>query len=306
MIEAPQHCPVCGDMPSACFRLASREIVRSPGCGLEWQRPFPGESELQALYGGDYFRRWGIDSPGALARVRAAKEDTYRALLEEARCIGPGRRLLDVGCAFGFLQGVAERLGLEAYGLDLNREAIAVARAEFGARVHCGPLDARAFPGLSFDVVTLIDVLEHVPDPGALLTSVAARLARGAVAVAVLPNAASTTRRILGRRWPHYAPEHLWHWTPTAIRRFLEAAGWRVLRLRTGVRKTFTVGYLRAYARALGRWAPPAPAWAENLRLRIPTGEMLVVATPPEASCREPSRSDDGRTLPQAAPRSSD
>lgn len=279
MSEAPTHCPACGDVPIAAFTRRDVSLVRSPGCGLEWQRPFPSEEELAALYRADYFERWGVGtSEERMARVRVMKEATYRAFLARVLAQRPrGGRLLDVGCAFGFLLGVAGELGFDAYGLDPNVDAVSVARREFGDRVQAGMLSPEAFPGLGFDVLTLIDVLEHVPDPRALLDAAAGVLRPGGVLAAVLPNAASFVRRLLGRRWPHYAPEHLYHWTPAALRRFLSENGWRVLALETGVRKTYTAGYLRAYSNALGGWLPPGLGLLGDRSLRVPTGEMLVI-----------------------------
>jgi 2-polyprenyl-3-methyl-5-hydroxy-6-metoxy-1,4-benzoquinol methylase len=255
-------------------------LVRSPGCGLEWQRPFPTPDALVALYGADYFERWGLSSgEDALARVRAMKCASYRSFLRTIIRYRPHGTLLDVGCALGFLVRAAQDAGFTAYGLDRNPDAIAHARQELGDRVQARPLGPDAFPGIRFDVVTLIDVIEHVSDPVALLAAVASVLAPQGIVAAVLPNAASLTRRILGRRWPHYAPEHLYQWTPAALRRFLDVNGYRVLELQTALRKTYTVEYLQAYSAALGGWLPPGLGLLRGRTLRIPTGEMLVIAS---------------------------
>jgi SAM-dependent methyltransferase len=155
---------------------------------------------------------------------------------------------------------------------------VSIARERFGERVQQGELDSAAFPGISFDVVTLIDVLEHVPDPAASLSRVYERLAPGGVLAAVLPNAASLVHRLLGPRWPHYAPEHLFFWTPRALERQLAAAGFAVHAIRTGLRKTFTGDYLTAYAACTGAWLPPGLGWLGRRTLRLPTGEMLALA----------------------------
>lgn len=275
---APERCPVCGDLPRPRIDRPALRIVRSPGCGLEWQDPFPDAAELAALYGDDYFARWGLTDDASFARVRAMKIASCRPLLQALRERRPGGRLLDVGCAYGFLLDAARDLGFEAFGLDLSAAAVAHARKAHGARVHLGPLDDDAFPGARFDAVTLVDVLEHVPDPEAFLAQVRARLAPGGTLAAVLPNAASAVRRVLGARWPHYAREHLWYWTPGSLRRFLSAQGFPDLALRTGVRKTFTGTYLHAYARSLGGSFAPAFRLLGSARVRLPTGEMWVLA----------------------------
>ena len=280
MTKSPGRCIACGDAAGDRFRAGGVEIRRCAGCGLAWRGVFPEAAEIADLYGEDYFERWGIDAPSRLAEVRAMKEASYRAFFGEIMAHRGGGRLLDLGCALGFLLGVARDLGFEVRGLDLNEAAITEAQQEFGDHVHAGPLDERAFPGERFDVVTLIDVLEHVPDPSALLASIAARLAPDGVAAAVLPDTGSLTARLLGRRWPHYNAEHLYYWSASNLTHFLEREGWQVRFVRRGLRKTFTAHYLDHYARRLGRRLVPGLGALGGLRLRIPTGEMLLIASP--------------------------
>jgi SAM-dependent methyltransferase len=280
LTASPARCIACGAEEGVRFRAGGVAIRRCSDCGLAWRTDFPEAAELAALYGDDYFERWGIESPQHLDQVRAMKRASYRAFFRDI-CANRGNgRLLDVGCALGFLLGVARDLGFDVRGLDLNEAAIAEARREFGDRVHAGPLDERAFPGERFDVVSLIDVLEHVPDPAALLAAIAARLAPGGIAAAVLPDTGSWVHRLLGRRWPHYNAEHLYYWSAPSLTRFLENQGWRLRFLRRGLRKTFTAHYLDRYTRSLGRRPLPGLGALGGLRLRIPTGEMLVIASP--------------------------
>jgi SAM-dependent methyltransferase len=277
---SPARCIACSAEADGRFRAGGVEIRACAGCGLAWRADFPEAAELAAWYGDDYLERWGIDGPERLAQVRAMKETTYRALFRDILVHRSSGRLLDLGCAMGFLLGVARDLGFEVRGLDLNEAAIEVARGEFGDRVHAGPLDERAFPGERFDVVTLIDVLEHVPDPRSLLAAIRDRLDPQGIVAAVLPDAGSFARRILGRRWPHYNAEHLYYWSAPCLERFLAREGWRVRSLRRGLRKTFTAHYLERYAHHLGRTLVPGLGALGGLRLRIPTGEMLLIASP--------------------------
>jgi SAM-dependent methyltransferase len=275
---APERCIVCGDAPVPLFRRGGLAIVRSPGCGLEWRRPFPSEERLRELYAADYFSRWGARDAAALERVRTAKQASYAPVLREVAKLRPAGRLLDVGCAHGFLLESAEQAGYEAWGLELAPEAAAAAQRRFGERVAQGGLEAEAFAGVGFDVVTLVDVLEHAPDPVELLARARERLLPGGVLAAVLPNAASLVRRLLGSRWPHYAEEHLFHWTPRALSLRLAESGFRVAAIRTGLRKTYTAEYLLAYAAVTGAWLPPGLSLLGRRQLRLPTGEMLALA----------------------------
>ncbi len=281
MSAAPERCPACDETPRATgWRRGAGEFVRCPHCGSLWQRPFPDAARLREIYGAGYLERWGITGPERLAEVRAMKTATYRAFLARVARHRAGGALLDVGCALGFLLGEARHAGYEPYGLDRNAAAIADARAEFGERVQATELAAGPFPGVSFAVVTLVDVLEHVPDPAELLAAVRARLAPEGVLALLLPNAASLTARLTRGAWPHLAEEHLWLWTPSGLERFLARHNWRVLETRTGVAKRFTARYLASYRRALGAWVPPGLAHLGGLSFPACTGEMIVVARP--------------------------
>ena len=253
-----------------------------------WRDPLPDAAEIAALYAPGYLERWGARDERSLARVREMKRRTYATLFDEIARLRPGGRLLDLGCAAGFLLEVAAERGFEPFGLDLDAEAVALARRRFGERVQRGALDAGSFAGERFDVVTLVDVFEHLPRPGELFDALCGRLAPGGLWVAWMPNAASWVRRALGPRWPHYAPEHVFYWTPASLRRFLAGRGWELRRLRTGVRKSFSADYLRAYAARLGSWLPPGLGLLGDRLFRAPTGEMLAIASParpaPEAA----------------------
>lgn len=280
MSTAPARCIVCGDAPEPGVQRAGVAWVRSPGCGLEWRDSFPDDDELETLYGPGYLDRWGATDAESLASVRAMKHATHRDFLRSIRAHRGSGRLLDVGCATGFLLEVACESGFDVYGIDRNPEGVRAAEERFGDRVTCGRLADEPFSGVTFDVVTLIDVLEHVPDPALLLDAIRARLTPGGVMAAVLPNAASFTRRTLGSRWPHYVPEHLFQWTPESLARFLSDRGWRVRELRVGIRKTFTGHYLAACSACAGSSLPPGASLLGDRFLRLPTGEMLAIASP--------------------------
>jgi 2-polyprenyl-3-methyl-5-hydroxy-6-metoxy-1,4-benzoquinol methylase len=305
---APERCIVCRSAPAPLFQRGELAVVRCGGCDLEWQRPFPSPERLRELYAGDYFARWGARDPEAFERVRAIKQASYRDLLAELARLRPGGKLLDLGCAAGFLLESAEAAGFQGFGLDLNPQAIGLAKQRFGDRVRLGELEDAAFPGVRFDAVTLVDVLEHVPDPVSLLVRVRERMAPGGVLAALLPNVESLTRRLLGRRWPHYTPEHLFFWTPSALAIALEDAGFDVKEIRTGIRKTYTAEYLLAYAKVTRAWLPPGlrllPALGfSDWPLRVPTGEMLVFAIPdqPPSSAAGSGRATGGSSQGSSA-----
>lgn len=139
------------------------------------------------------------------------------------RWLGPleGARVLDVGCGGGLVSEGLARAGAAVTGLDASPQAIAVARSH----AEEGRLDIAYRQGeLSettevFDSVTALEVVEHVPDPGAFVAALAARVRPGGrIALSTVSRtAASYALAIVGA-------EYVARWVPPGThdwRRFL-------------------------------------------------------------------------------------
>ena len=94
-----------------------------------------------------------------------------------------GKQALDIGCGGGLLTEAMARLGASVAGIDLSEKALRVAelhRIESGVQIHYELLSAEEFaeshPG-AFDVVTCMELLEHVPEPSSTVAA-CAQLAR--------------------------------------------------------------------------------------------------------------------------------
>jgi 2-polyprenyl-3-methyl-5-hydroxy-6-metoxy-1,4-benzoquinol methylase len=184
--------------------------------------------------------------------------------------LGRPGRLLDLGCWVGFLASEAASQGWQVTGVEPSRWAAERARSR-GVQVIEAPLLEAGLPAGAFDAVTLGDVIEHFPDPGAALDRVASLLAPGGVVWIATPDAGSRLARVLGRRWWSVIPTHLHLFTRRSLARLLERHGFEVLATGTAP-KTFTVAY---YLDRLGGYWPPLARAANAMARALGVADRL-------------------------------
>jgi 2-polyprenyl-6-hydroxyphenyl methylase/3-demethylubiquinone-9 3-methyltransferase len=110
-----------------------------------------------------------------------------------------GKTALDVGCGAGLLAEPLARLGAHVTGIDASPEVIQVARNHahaMGLEIDYRVGDVQALDG-QFDLVTSMEVIEHVADPAAFLKALAARLALDGLLVMSTPNATALSRLMM-------------------------------------------------------------------------------------------------------------
>jgi 2-polyprenyl-3-methyl-5-hydroxy-6-metoxy-1,4-benzoquinol methylase len=122
---------------------------------------------------------------GRFENYRTAVFRRYLATIAEH---APGKRLLDVGCAQGFFLDEARRAGYETTGIEPSPAAAAFAREELGLDVRDGRADQVSLGAAEFDVVTMTDALEYLPNPVADLKRITAHLSPGGLFFAKVPN----------------------------------------------------------------------------------------------------------------------
>jgi 2-polyprenyl-3-methyl-5-hydroxy-6-metoxy-1,4-benzoquinol methylase len=226
-------CPLCGGTARrpVCVKF-DLPIVSCRGCGLVMADPRLPESEVMGRYGRDEF------VAECLASVKASAEDfdieqTRRHFHIPLGLLGDppraGARLLDVGCGPGlFIRAALER-GWTGDGVEVSPGLAAYARTIAGIRVREETFESAGLSDGTYDAVSLLDVLEHVREPGVFLEKASRILRPGGKLIVGTPDFRSLSRWILGRDWSVLSPaEHMFYFTASTLARMLDAAGFEV------------------------------------------------------------------------------
>ncbi len=223
------RCALCGQTDTRTLYVKlGYAIGRCVRCGLVYANPRAPKDLILSRYSREYFWNEYLPSQGV---VDGQFDLNYfdvrnRAILEMIGARTRGRRLLDVGIGAGFLLKAAERFGWQVQGIELSEEAVRFATERLGLSIRCEQAESALIEPGSFDAAILSDVIEHLFDPGAVLTAIARALVPGGTLVVTTPNFDSASRHLLGGDWAVLSPtEHLYYFTEETLTRLLHASG---------------------------------------------------------------------------------
>jgi 2-polyprenyl-3-methyl-5-hydroxy-6-metoxy-1,4-benzoquinol methylase len=273
-------CNLCGGTATAPFtRKDGLDVVRCTACGLVYVNPRARVAELTEQYNTGESSRIEYYRDAAVADRR-----TFAEILAIAARLAPGRgSLLDVGPCTGTLLVQAREAGFAVQGIEINAGAARMCREELGLDVRAGILQPDSYPPDTFDVVSMGDVIEHVPDPLATLRTVARILKPGGHVLISTPNVESAAARMLQVK----PEEHIYYYSGETLRASLAKAGLETVEMRTLDRyRNFTAMTHSTTCGTLFQTLAPVFRLARRLLgdvvLRLPLREnLLAIARKP-------------------------
>ena len=210
--------------------------VRCTRCGVVYLDRRPDLSELNRIYP-DHYHAFAFteDRFGLVYSVRRRLE--ARRLLHAFRDLPSKARIVDVGCGDGFHLDLLSNFGLKGWsleGVDIDDRAISAARRR-GLTVHRGRVEELDLPEGSFDAALMIQTVEHLADPAAVLRAVYRMLVPGGRLLLVTDNTGSLDFTIAKRRhWGGYHfPRHWYLFNAPSLRRLAEQCGFTVATMGT-------------------------------------------------------------------------
>ena len=172
-----------------------------------------------------------------------ASETRFDGLLKRLTKLGSRGRLLDVGCGGGhFLRAAKRRRNWDVLGLEPFESTAQQASQYADCEVRCSTIEDVGFSPASFQVVSLLGVLEHVHNPPSVLKSAHTLLCDQGLLAVYVPNFHYLRLKDLGpvcyartRRWSKLHPqEHLHQFTSHTLTEVLKSCGFEVVRIDVG------------------------------------------------------------------------
>jgi len=223
-------CPACQTTHvSHWFEKNEYPHYKCRACGHGFVSPIPERSVLDA-----YYRRLssGYSSGCSWAVEPTHKLALWQELLRNAAGLAPKGPLLDVGCGGGAFLELAARTGWEKlYGIEPSAIAVRMAESRGVGAIEVGPW--QQFDGAYRDVsvVSMFDVLEHDPEPFALLQFAHRSLRPGGVLLLSVPHVGGVSLRTFGRSaLVVIPPEHLAYYSKSSIAAMLSRASFQLVR----------------------------------------------------------------------------
>jgi SAM-dependent methyltransferase len=218
------NCPLCGGAIVPLFTKSGPagefQIDRCRGCGFAFVNPTPSLDYIVEFYStaGHGEGRTHRSAADALAAEAKSPNSTIDAARIAAKLAGmtPARRVLDIGCGYGFFSRALQGQGFACQALEIAEQERSVARELLGFEPRACTFED--FQGGPFDAAVMSQVLEHAREPLAWLDKAYSLLAPGGVLAVALPNFNALITDVLGPRDPYVTPPaHLNYFSPANL-----------------------------------------------------------------------------------------
>lgn len=277
------RCVFCGKKNDEIFCITDGFIIVKCACGVTYPNPRLSKKELIEMYNKNEYSDANKSDINSYLEVEKDNENDFRRRLALIEKFVKKGKLLDVGCNIGSLMVVGKENGWKVEGIDINKEAVKIAKSKgLNARVK----DINDINEISekYDLVVMNDLIEHIEYPRRILRKVRTSLNEGGYIYIATPDGGSFMANLTKSKWLHRKPEqHLYIFPKKNLIRMLEEEGFEVLYISS-------IGRIRSidviikkvgnYSKGLNSFLSAIiPDFIKNLSISInPSDEMHIIA----------------------------
>jgi len=233
-----RRCPLCNFRAHyILFYKDGCRVVRCRRCGLVYLSYMLKEGILEEIYESSESVDFWIE---VLIAQEQQDFEKFTEILEEIERYANKGELLDVGCGIGYFMKIAVDRGWMAGGIELNERAIKTGRERYGIKMTKAKIEEIEDQN-RYDVVTLLDLIEHIPRPSEMLKECHRVIKPGGVLAVLTPNVESLVCRILHEGCSTFGKNHLQYYSKETLTRILEKSGFQPLKFRTIISEVNTI-----------------------------------------------------------------
>jgi len=222
-------CNICNSKKATPFlKMDGFAYQKCVNCSLVFQNPRPVFDDLKKRYAENYFDYEISNQENFFALMKLGLRDIrfdefYKNDVKK-------KRFLDIGCATGLLLNHMKSKGWITKGVEICKQSAEYGIKNFGLDVFTGTLEEAAFPDHYFDAVHFSHLIEHVPDPKALLLEIRRILKRDGRMILTTPNAGGFQARAAKGTWRSAIPDHIYLFTKKTMKTLLERTEYKIIK----------------------------------------------------------------------------
>lgn len=244
------------------------DLYKCEGCHTVFSLDNVSESDIAKLYTASKHGDYMLERDNRQRNFRNLIK-TFARYLQDRDNVS----ILDIGSSTGlFLNTVKETFpNWKLSGIEPSKDAVQHCKELFNIELLQGVFEDISLPKNEYDIVTMLDLIEHVHNPLDIIASAHKCLKDNGLLVITTPNIESWTARLFKQRWWSFRLMHTLYYSPLSMQLMLSKKGFRVIKMR-GLIRTFSLRYC---LRHLG-WTITGPSFTIPFPLTL--GDMVIIA----------------------------
>jgi 2-polyprenyl-3-methyl-5-hydroxy-6-metoxy-1,4-benzoquinol methylase len=230
------NCLYCNSSQATPFRSRA-DIVKCDSCGLVYLRTRPTKETMYEIYQAYANDTSHMKPPSSMEEVlkHGLRREYFVNEIIELLPAKEGN-WLDIGCGWGALLFYAQEKGFIPKGIEMTRNCLDFATLFLNIPVSNSQFTDSVIPKSSCNSISMVHVLEHIPNPKETLQKVFETLCPGGYYSGIVPNIESFCSENLKDDWVWLdSTHHYVHYSPSTLKQKLEEAGFIIKRIYTAV-----------------------------------------------------------------------
>ncbi|MEN3044234.1 MAG: class I SAM-dependent methyltransferase [Candidatus Hydrothermales bacterium] len=224
-------CPLCFSQNSIFFikikflNLKSYfYLYKCKDCSLLFNFPTYSDRELKRMYSKNYYF-FLRDEISELKRVSLLYKRVFSNLN-----FSENSKIIEIGCGKGYFLNILKQIGYSVKGVEISKEASVYAQKKFNIEVFNGSIEEYTkFSIEKYDLILLIDIIEHIKDPHSFMNSLKLISKKGTTLVIDTPNSESRDIHIYKEKFTGFNPYHIRLYSLNSLTYLLKLYGFSIL-----------------------------------------------------------------------------